>query len=205
MGLDLRQQLAEHFPRLEHQLAFYARGAKHPPYNHASVADTLARFCAEILPMSPLEDPRKKRVSIVKGNFPKLVDLEHKTLKKKDFPAFQIIECIENGSFDPDHYEIPDLSRIRTLFWLPEVIQDPDAIYKNGHKIIAGDEVYVGVYDKDGSKVKLLFTMDKYDKKGKYIRTVPVTSFLTDPEMVINFVSGQPLYQRPKQKEPPER
>ncbi|MGA2046760.1 MAG: hypothetical protein ABSG96_03665 [Terracidiphilus sp.] len=199
MALDLRQQLAAQFPQLEHQLAFFARGSRHLPYNEADVAGTLIRFSAEILPISPLVDPRGKQVSIVKGNFPKLVDLEHKTLKKQDFPAFQVLECIENGTFDPAHYVIPDSSRMKTLFWLPEVIQDPDAIYKNGHKIIAGHEVYVRVYDKMGSKVKLFFTMD-ISNKGKYVRTVPVTSFLTDPEMVINFVSGQPLYQRPKQK-----
>ena len=71
----------------------------------------------------------------------------------------------------------------------------PDAIYRNGHKIIAGDEVYVRVYDKLGSRVKLLFTMD-IRKNGKVIRTVPVTSFLTDPDTVINFITGQPLYRK---------
>lgn len=197
MALDLRQQLAAQFPQLEHQLAFYERGSQHPPYNHASVAETLIRFCDEILPRSPFEDPRQKRVSLVKGNFPKLVDLEHKTLKREDFPAFQVIKCIEDGTFNPDHYQIPDGSRISTLFWLPEVITDPDSIYRNGHKQIAGDEVYVRVYDKQGAPVKLFFTMDKRDKKGSIIRTVPVTSFLTDPAKVINFITGQPLYRRP--------
>jgi len=196
MTLDLREQLAAAFPQVEHQLVFYARGAKHPPYNEMSVPDTLIRFCQDILPLSPLVDPLNRRVSIVKGNFPKLVDLEHGTLRKEDFRASEMIKCIENRTFDPHHYQIPDSSRMKTLFWLPDVITDPDAIYRNGHKIIAGDEVYVRVYDKMGSKVKLLFTMG-VKQKGRLIRTVPVTSFLTDPEMVINFITGQPLYRRP--------
>ena len=196
MTLDLRQQLAAAFPQAEHQLAFYARGAKHPPYNEKSVADTLAQFCQEVLPLSPLLDPREKQVSIVKGNFPKLIDLEHRTLTRGDLSAIEIIRSIEDGTFEPEHYQISDSSRMKTLFWLPDVVRDPDAIYKNGHKIIAGDEVYVRIYDKLGSRAKLLFTMD-IQRKGKIIRSVPVTSFLTDSEMVMKFIAGQPLYRRP--------
>jgi hypothetical protein len=80
VAIDLRQQLAAQFPQVEHQLAFYAVGSKHPPYNEKNVGDTLAQFCQDILPLSPIEDPRKKQVKIVKGNFPKLIHLEHKSL-----------------------------------------------------------------------------------------------------------------------------
>jgi hypothetical protein len=203
MALDLREQLAAAFPQVEHQLSFYEKGSKHPPYNELDCCGTLEKFCAEFLPLSPFTDPRGKQVKIVKNNFPKLVDLEHKTLTREDFSAAQILKCIENKSFDLDHYMPMESARMRTLFWIPEVLCDPDAIYKNGHKIIAGDEVYVRVYDKMGSKVKLIFTMDIKDN-GRLIRTVPVTSFMTDPAMVISFVSGQPLYRRPKTPKPPE-
>jgi hypothetical protein len=197
VALDLRQQLAAQFPQLEHQLAFYARGSKHPPYNHKDVRDSLSQFCEQILPLSPLKDPRNKEIKIVKGNFPKLADLEHKTLTRDEFPASQIVKCIEEGTFDPSDYQTPESSRISTLFWLPELVQDPDAIYRNGHKIIAGNEIYVRVYDKQGRRVKLLFTMDiKNAKNGELIRTVPVTSFMTDSQKVIDFISGQPLYAR---------
>jgi hypothetical protein len=203
MNSDLRQQLAKAFPQVEHQLAFFEKGSRHPLYNDLSCAATLKKFCDDFLPLSPFVDPRGKAVQIVKGNFPKLVDLAHKTMSREDFPARKIIECIENGTFDMEHYQSMELARMKTLFWLPEVITNPDAIYKNGHKIIAGNEVYVRVYDKMGSKVKLLFTMDIL-RRGKIIRTVPVTSFLTDPGMVINFISGQPRYQRVKQLSHPE-
>lgn len=198
MPSDLRQQLAAAYPQVEHQLAFYGCGSPHPPYNEGDCKETLERFCKELLPRSPLIDPRKKEVSIVKGNFPKLVDISHKTLSKEEFPASSIVRCIEDGTFCLDHYKPMETARMRTLFWLPEVICDPDSIYKNGHKIIAGDEVYVRVYNKMGSRVKLVFTQSLY-RQGKRIRTVPITSFMTDPEMVIRFVAGQPLYRKLKQ------
>lgn len=187
MALDLRKEFGEAFPK----------GAKHPPYNEDSMARTLERFCEEFLPLSPFTDPRGKTVSIVEGNFPKLVNLEHKTLKKEDFPAFQIIECLRNGTYDASHYIEPEIDRCRTLFWIPDLITDPDAIYRNGHKIIAGDEVYVKLYDKVGSQVKLFFCMDVL-KRGKIVRTAPVTSFLTDANMVAKFVAGSPRYARPR-------
>jgi hypothetical protein len=203
MATDLRAQLAAAFPQVEHQLVFFEKGSPHPPYNELDCYETLKKFCAEFLPLSPFKDPRGKQVSIVKGNFPKLVDLDHKTLAREDFSASKIVECIENKTFDLNHYKSMESARMRTLFWLPEVLCNPDAIYKNGHKIIAGDEVYVKVYDKMGSNVKLVFTMD-VQKRGQLVRTVPITSFLTDPEMVINFVSGQPRYRRPQTPKPPE-
>jgi len=60
------------------------------------------------------------------------------------------------------------------------VLRDPDAIYPNAHKIVAGDEVYVRVYDKMGSNVKLAFAQD-IKKHSKLISTVVITSFSADP------------------------
>jgi len=192
---DLREQLARDYPQVEHQLAFYAQGSRHPPYNNKPVADTLSQFCAEFLPRCPLTDPRRKQISVIKTNFVKLIGLKHKSLNKDDFPASEIIKCIEEGTFELTEYTIEDCSRMNTLFWLPELVSDPDAIYRNGHKLIAGDEVYMRVYDKMGSRVKLLFTKD-IKKGGAILKTVPITSFLTSSEEVINFVTGQPLYRR---------
>ena len=192
---DLREQLAAAFPEHEHKLLFYAKGCKHPPYNNLSVPETLTRFCSDLLPECPLADPRGKRVSIVKGNFPKLAGLEHLVLKKDELSASDIIRQIEGGYFDLGHYDTAKDDRLRTLFWIPEVVRDPDAIFRNAHKIVVGDEVYVRVYDKMGSKVKLVFTMG-IKKGNQLIRTVPVTSFLTDPKTAISYVKGKPLYGR---------
>jgi hypothetical protein len=205
--LNFREKLAAVLPEHSHKLIFYARGAKHPPYNEEDVTGSLKLFCSEILPKCPLVDPRKKQIKLIKSNFPKLADLEHKTLSREEFTASDIVSSIENGSFALDDYRDMRQERLKCLLWLPEVICDPDAIYRNAHKIVAGDEVYVRVYDKMGSKVKLAFTMDIRDKKDKrrVIRTVIVTSFLTDPATAISYVKGDPVYLRPEQKnQPPE-
>ena len=191
----LREQLAAAVPEHEHKPLFYAIGSNHPPYNIHSVSETLGRFCAEVLPECPLADPRRKQISVVKTNFPKLAGLEHLVLEKDKLSASDIIKSIENGTFDLGDYDATRDDRLRTIFWIPQVVRDPDAIYRNAHKIVAGHEVYVRVYDKMGSKVKLVFTMD-IEKSKKLIRTVPITSFLTDPETAISYVKGEPLYRR---------
>jgi hypothetical protein len=203
MSLDLRNEFAAACPQEDQTPAFSEKGSKHSGYNDSSMADSLQRFCDEFLPKTPLVDPRGKKISIEEGNFPKLANLEHKTLKKEDFPAFQILQCLRDGTYDPSHYINPELDRLRTLFWIPELITDPDSIYRNGHKIIPADEVYVRVYDKEGARVKLFFSMDLW-RKGKVIRTIPVSSFLTDPHKVSRFITGKPLYVRPLTTKPPE-
>lgn len=191
----LREQLAAALPEHEHKLLFYAKGNKHPPYNTLSVAQTLAAFCSDFLPQCPLIDPRGKRISVVKTNFPKLAGLEHLVLSKDELPASDIIRSIEDGAFDLRDYDTTRNDRLRTIFWIPEVLRDPDAIYPNAHKIVVGHEIYVRVYDKMGSKVKLVFTMDIMAGK-RIIRTVPITSFLTDPTNAISCIKGEPLYRR---------
>jgi hypothetical protein len=191
----LREQLAAALPEHGHKLLFYANGSKHPPYNDLPVPETLVQFCSELLPECPLTDPRGKRISIVKPNFPKLAGLEHLVLGKDELSASDIIRSIEDGLFDLGNYDTTRDDRLRTLFWIPEVMRDPDAIYQNAHKIVVGHEVYVRVYDKMGSKVKLVFTMDIVERK-RLIRTVPITSFLTDPATAISYVKGEPLYRR---------
>lgn len=200
---DWKEQLAKIAPSSAHLRLFYAKGAKHPPYNELSVPDTLRKFCEECLPLFPLTDPQQREIKIVKNNFPKLAGLQHLAKGRDELSAADIISEIEAGTFELGNYDPNRDDRIRTLFWLPDVLADPDAIYKNGHKIVAGNRVYVRVYDKMGSRIKVAFTLD-HQKSGRIIRTVVVTSFLTDPDTAISFVQGAPLYLRPKKNEPPE-
>ena len=195
MGSDFADKLLDALVEGDHTQIFYARGCECPKINWLDVKGTFDKFCSDFLPLCPLMDPRGKKIRILKSQFPKLVDLEHATLGREEFPASQIVECIENGSFNPEHYKKGRQERIRMLFWIPDVIRDPDAIYLNGHKVVAGDEIYVKVFDKKGSKVKLVFTMD-IRKKGKIISTVPVTSFLTNSDRALQMVKGTPLYRR---------
>lgn len=179
-----------------HEILFYAPGCVRPSYNSLSVADSLAKFCTEILPLSPLQTPRKT-IKLIKSNFPKLSGLEHKTLSRAQFSASGIIGEIENGTFAWGNYDPDRDDRMRTLFWLPELLRDPDAIYRNAHKIVAGDEVYVRVYNKMGSTVKLAFTMDVKERHD-IVKTVVITTFLTTPATAISYVKGEPLFVRPK-------
>jgi hypothetical protein len=192
---DFREQLAKAVGQ-EHKLLFYGKGRRHPPYSTLAVPDSLAKFTQDVAPASPFTDPRGKRISIVKNNFPKLSGLEHLTLSKKQFSASDIVKAIEDGTINLVDYDPTRDDRSRTLFWVPEVLQDPDAIYSNRHKIVVGNEVYVCVYDKMGSTIKLVFTLDIKGPKGTIIRTVPTTSFLTDPVTAISYVHGEPLYRR---------
>jgi hypothetical protein len=202
MGTDLGEELARALGFEDYEI-FRAKGSKHPPYNTLSVAESLANFAAEMLPASPIIDPRGKRISIIERNFPKLAGLQHKTLSKKKWRATDIVAAIKQGTLDLGEYDPSRDDRLRTLFWLPELLRDPDAIYKNAHRIVEGNEVYVRVYDKMGSTVKLAFTLDIKDKKGRIINTVPITSFLTDPKTAMSYVKGKPIYEMSKRK-PPE-
>ena len=153
------------------------------------------KFCSAHVAQSPFLDPRGKAIAVVRKNFPKLAGLKHLTLSKEELSASAIVSAIENGCCDLKDYYQGREDRIRTIFWIPEVLREPDAIYRNAHKIVAGDEVYVRVYDKMGSKVKLVFTMD-VQKGGQIIRTVPITSFLTDPATAASYVRGEPVFRR---------
>lgn len=198
---SFRDLLAAALPEHKHKLLFYRAGNKRPEYNKLSVKESLVKFCAELLPICPLRDPRGKKISIVKANFPKLAGVEHLTLSKEELSASAIIKSIENDTFDLGHYKEDRDDRLRTLFWIPEVLCTPDAIYKNAHKIVVGDEVYVRVYNKMGGRVKLIFTMD-LKQRGVVIRTVPITSFLTDEATAISYVKGEPLYPQKEKATP---
>jgi hypothetical protein len=172
---------------------FHSHGRKRPPYNSASVEQTFERFKTEFLPLCPLTDKLGRTVKIGKINFRKLINLKHKRLGT-EARAWKIIQELEEGSFDPSNYTW-GVDRIRTLFWLHEVITDPDAVYENNHKVVRADEVFVCVYNKGGSKVKLAFTSTFSG------RVEIVSTFLTSAKAAMKCVKGEPLYL--KQKTPP--
>jgi hypothetical protein len=194
MGLDFRQHLGAALPEFDHKLIFNARGRKHPPINHLDVVQTFAKFKAEFLPLCPLEDPLGRDIKIESVNFRKLLNLKHRKLGDKA-RAWKIIEELEQGTFDIANYTLPE-DRIRHLFWIPEVITDPDAIYKNSHSVVKADEVFVCVYDKLGSKVKLAFTSTFVMKPTRRVEIV--TSYLTDAKTAMKCVEGHPIYLRNK-------
>lgn len=193
---DFREQLiaiaAVAVPEMEEYPLFYATGSPCPPYNHAGVLETFERFCSEFLPQCPITDARGRIIKIRKGNFPKFLNLKvTKGLPKK---AGTIVGELDSGAFDESMYEWA-ADRIQALFWVPDVLRNPDAIFKVkkiGH-LVAAEEVYVKVFDKTGSKVKLVFV----DRVGRQKETILVTSYLTAPHTAIKYCWGKPLYIRP--------
>lgn len=83
-------------------------------------------------------------------------------------------------------------------FWIPDVLKDPDAVFKNNHAVVKADEVFVYVYDKGGSKIKLVFT-STFGPKGNP-RVEIVTSYLTDERTAMLCAKGRPLYVRKEKK-----
>src|SRR5258708_15794404 len=124
MGANLKTQIAT---QLAIVYPFFAQGRKHSPYNMLSVEDTYTKFRADFLPLCPLTDRLGRTIKVEAINFRKLLNLKHKTLGPLA-RAWQIIEELEKGTFDIANYEPLEQDRIRTLFWVPEVITDPDAI-----------------------------------------------------------------------------
>lgn len=68
--------------------------------------------------------------------------------------------------------------RMQALFWVPDVLSDPDAIYvkKPSHGLIKAEEVYIKVFNKMGSKIKVVFV----DYVGRKRDPVFITSFFDE-------------------------
>jgi hypothetical protein len=176
----------------EHRF-LYAKGRKHPPYNELGVMDTYVRFKADFLPQCPFTDCLDRQIRIEETHFRKMLNMKHRTLGEKA-RAYMLVEELEAGTFDPSHYHPLEKDRIRTMFWIAEVLQDPDAVFRNNHRTVKADEVFATVYDKSGSTIKLVFTAAFGPRFNP--RQEIVTSYLTDPLSASKCFKGKPLYLR---------
>jgi hypothetical protein len=189
MKPTLRDQLAAAFSSEKHKLNLYKKGRTRPPYNDLNVEQTLKKFKEDFLPMCPLTDRLGREIKVGLHNFRKLAGIEHKSIE--EIRAWQVVQEIENGAFNLDNYTVEE-DRIRTLFWVPDVLGDPDAIYKNAHATIRAEEVFLCVYDKLGSNIKLVFTSTFGESRNR--RREIVTSYLTDAKGALSCIKGQPIY-----------
>jgi hypothetical protein len=160
-------------------------GAPRPEYAlEASIADLFSRY-ERVLVGKFVEDPLGTRVWFRDYNFPKLIQLSFRGTKAK---ASIAINHLRRKSSEADYSF--DAYRAKTLFWIPDVIQNADAIYVNGHKRIAGDQVYVKRYAKAGSPLKVVFTQIDGDLNQRIV----TTSFQTDDEGLKRFVNSPPMW-----------
>ena len=185
MGEDLKAQLETLYPML-------VGGAKHPPYCDLCVTECYARFCND-LANRRFCDPRGTVVPIYLENFPKLLGMkiaDPKSGKLRKAKASRVLEKLREGTFRDDEYVI-EKGRIRTLFWIPDVIVNPDAIHPNSHPIVDGDEVYVKRYAKDGSEVKLVVL-----GPSKYGSRIIITSFLTEARDLEHYIGMPAIWEK---------
>lgn len=190
--MTFREKLAAILPGEEHWLLFDAKGCTPPPSNGLSVPETYAKFKSDFLPQCPISDPRGEKVKIRRNNFPKFLNLAVKPgLPSKK--ASTIVDLIEAGRFVASEYTWAK-DRIQALFWVPDVIRTPDAIYrkKRNHGLINADEVYVKVYDRMGSNIKLVFV----DRVGKHDDVISITSYLTGAHTAVKYCDGRPVWSK---------
>jgi hypothetical protein len=131
-------------------------------------------------------------------NFPKLIQLQYHGAKAR---ALKAIEHLRGQNPDENGYSY-DSSRLSTLFWIPDLIQNPDAIHPNKHKQIMGDEIYVRRYAKGGACFKLVFTVIDEVLNQRVV----TTSFLTPEDRLNRFVGNPPKWvNKPKKEETPKK
>lgn len=195
MSAVLPDMAAAAYERSQHLSVLDAEGSPHPKHNYLKIGDTLEKFKAEFLPLSPLIDPRGRKILIRRTNFPKFLNLRHKD-EKKQKRAHTILEEIEAGSFvETDYFFEQD--RLQSLFWIPDVICKPDTIYKKkrGFGVVEAEEIYVKVYKKQnvGSPVKVVFTHRvKGSKKQDW---VVISSYFTSRSTAKLYnTEGEPLW-----------
>ena len=104
--------------------------------------------------------------------------------------ASHVIRQLKGGEFqDAAHYV--ESGRHRTLFWIPDVITDPDGIHLNAHPIVAGDEVYVKRYDKMGAEVKIVVV-----EGTQGTQSIIITSLLTTESKLPSYVAMPPIWSK---------
>jgi hypothetical protein len=178
----LKEQLAKLYPDL-----IANKPAKHPPYCDSDIPSTYRRFCLE-LAGKHFTDRRGTVVSIGEEHFPKLLGTKLVSTDKKA-KAKTVLASLRAGTFDPALYRI-DIGRLRTLFWVPDVICDCHSIHLNAHPVIEADEVYVKHYEKMGASTKIVFILTIRK------RCVVTTSFLIEAKDLPQYVRMPPVWQK---------
>ena len=184
------------YQRSNHLAVLDADGSLHPEPNYLDITRTLQKFKAEFLPLSPLIDPRGRQILIRRTNFPKFLNLRHKD-ENQQRRAHTILDEIEAGVFIEADYLFEN-ERLRSLFWIPDIIRNPDAIYrkKKGFGVVEAEEVYVKVYKKQnvGSPVKVVFTHRVGSSKKK--DWIVISSYFTSRATAKLYTDGDPLWTR---------
>lgn len=165
---DIKTALARLYPPLP----------KCPPnYRFSTIAELYQQYCAR-LEGSCVTDPLGREIEFLAENFPHLVKLEFYNVKARIWvgaAAAIAVEQLKAKTFDESRYRIADLSRPRTLFWVPDILQNPDSIYDN--KRVNGTEVHIKKYQRMSGLAAIKVALVTGRPGGNRI---PVTSFWCD-------------------------
>jgi hypothetical protein len=123
-------------------------------------------------------DPDGRICTFRPEDFPHLVKLEYHDLKQKrwvDATAKAAIPQLQDGRLDESRYRIRDTSRPRTLFWVPDIIANPDSVDPN--KRNTHNDVYSKRFSRKGDGKTLKIVLVKTQPDGS--RSIE-TSFWSD-------------------------
>jgi hypothetical protein len=169
-------------------------GAPHGGYFKNTMTEAFKKYRGECVNCD-FEDPRGICVTLLEENFPKLIKLMYRP--KPEAPGIRarakaVIPHLNAGTFDEDKHFSEQPVRLRTLFWISDVIINPDGIAPNSAARVEGEEVYFKKYQREKPDIKLVFTTIRQGG----LRVV-VTSFLEREEDLPKYC-GLPLLWQPK-------
>ncbi|MFY9561964.1 MAG: hypothetical protein WAQ52_17155 [Terriglobales bacterium] len=168
-----------------------SKGAGFPGNFKGNIQEAFARYREEYAGKD-FEDPRGIAVTLLEENFPKLVKLMFRPDPNK--PAVRarakaVLEPLRNGTLDEAKHFSDQPARLRTLFWIEDVICRPDGIHPNCAAQVEGEEVYFKRYDRSGSDTKLVFTAI-----GHCGQRIVITSFLDQSTTLHKYCALPPFW-----------
>jgi hypothetical protein len=190
MGSDFKTELETYFPALP---------ACPPNCRYSSIQEVYEQFFEHMEGRSITEPWQEERVFLFAENFPYLVKLEFynkKVGRWLEAKASRAIEYLKEKSLDEELHRL-DHSRARTLFWILDIIVDPDAIHRNVSKSVRGDWIYARRYQREKSASPIKVATTTVRDSG---HTVVVTSFWTDDAWMKKYAHPKPVYSRPRRK-----
>lgn len=187
MGSDLQKELAE-------ALKIVIK----PPCPVQELFNSYKKFMSGKQIVTPVET-----VHLLDENFPYWIKLENPDPSRKGkwigAKSNEVVPLLQAGTFRSDAFRYDD-RRANALLWLPTLLRNPNCIHENlrhaerNHGGIQGRHLYVEYYK--GKTRKVAFTTLNY-KSGNI---VPVTSFLTHPNWIMDCAKTPAAYVRPGSK-----
>jgi hypothetical protein len=180
----LQDQLAQHFP---------PRPGCPKNCSYSCIAHLYEQFM-ERMEATRTSNPLGVSVHVFAENFPYLVKLEFfdkKVNRWVEAKAARAIEQLKDKRLDESRYR-PDHSRARSLFWILDIISQPESIHHNLSPRVRGEHVYLRRYVRDDPR-------DSYIKAATTTtratgQVVVVTSFWTDEDWVGSYAKHPPFH-----------